>query len=81
MAGIHFAHTENSLPDTFEEAPLLHLLLRRIKRTVGLSSRRGLPVTMTLHQQLKEELVSAPDILPSDKLMLWSAFTLALNYL
>ena len=77
MAGIRFAHTENSLPDPFQEAPLLHLLLRGIKRTVGLTSRQRLPVTMTLLRQIKEELARAPDILPSDKLMLWSAFTLA----
>ena len=77
MAGIRFAHTENSLPDPFQEAPLLHLLLRGIKRTVGLTSRQRLPVTMTPLRQIKEELARAPDILPSDKLMLWSAFTLA----
>ena len=32
---------------------------------------------MTLLQQIKEELARAPDLLPSNKLMLWSAFTLA----
>ena len=74
MAGIRFAHTENSLPDPFLAAPLLHLLLRGIKRTLGLTSRQHLPITMTLLQQIKEELARAPDYLP---LMLWSAFTLA----
>ena len=77
LAGIRFAHTENSLPDPFQEAPLLRLLLRGIKRTVGLSSRQRLPITMSLLRQIKEELARAPDLLPSDKLMLWSAFTLA----
>ena len=77
LAGIRFAHTENSLPDPFQEAPLLHLLLRGIKRTVGLSSRQRLPITMSLLRQIKEELARASDLLPSDKLMLWSAFTLA----
>lgn len=77
MAGICFAQTENSLPDPFQEVPLLHLLLRGIKRTVGLTSRQRLPVTMALLRQIKEELARAPDFLPSDKLMLWSAFTLA----
>ena len=76
-AGIRFAHTENSLPDPFQEAPLLHLLLCGVKHTVGLSSRQRLPITMTLLWQIKEELARAPDFLPSDKLMLWSAFTLA----
>ena len=76
-AGIRFAHTENSLPDPFQEAPLLHLLLRGIKRIVGLSSHQRLPITMTLLQQIKEELARAPDCLPYDKLMLWLAFTLA----
>ena len=77
MAGIRFAHTENSLPDPFLAAPLLHLLLRGIKRTLGLTSRQRLPITMTLLRQIKEELARAPDYLPTDKLMLWSAFTLA----
>ena len=77
LAGIRFAHTENSLPDPFQEAPVLRLLLRGIKRTVGLSSRQRLPITMTLLRQIKEELARAPDFPPSDKLMLWSAFTLA----
>ena len=77
LAGIHFAHTENSLPDPFQEAPLLHLLLRGIKHTMGLSSHQRPPITMTLLPQTKEELARAPDFLPYDKLMLWSAFTLA----
>ena len=76
LAGIHFAHTEISLPDPFQEAPLLHLLLWGIKRTVGLSSRQRLPITMSLLRQIKDELARASDLLPSDKLMLWSAFTL-----
>ena len=77
LAGIRFVHIENSLPDPFQEAPLLHLLLRGIKRTVGLSSRQRLPITMTLPQQIKEELARVPDFLPYDKLMLWLALTLA----
>ena len=78
MAGIRYAHVENSLPDPFQDAPLLHLLLRGIKRSMGLSSRcRRLPITMALLRQLKDELRRAPDILPQDKLMLWSAFTIA----
>ena len=76
MAGIRFAHTENSLPDPFLAAPLLHLLLRGIKRTLGLTSRQRLPITMTLLRQIKEELARAPDYL---LLMLWSAFTLAFH--
>ena len=36
------------------------------------------PFPMTLHRQINEKLARAPDFLPSDKLMLWSAFTLAL---
>ena len=76
MASIRFFHIEN-LPDPFQDAPLLHLLLRGIKRSVGLSSKRRLPITMSLLRKLKIELAQAPDILPRDKLMLWSAFTLA----
>ena len=77
MAGIRFAHIENSLPDPFQDAPLLHLLLRGIKRSIGISSRRRLPITMVLLRRIKTELARAPDITPQDKLMLWSAFTLA----
>ena len=77
MAAIRFAHIENSLPDPFHDAPLLHLLLQGIKRSVGHSPRHHLPITMALLRRIKGQLASAPDILPSDKLMLWSAFTLA----
>ena len=77
LVGICFAHTENSLLDPFQEAPLLHLLLCDIKHTVGLFSSQWLPITLTLLWQIKEELARAPYFLPSDKLMLWSAFTLA----
>ena len=76
MAGIRFAHTENSLPDPFLAARLLHLLLSGIKHTLGLTSLQHLPITMTLLQQIKEELARAPDYL---LLMLWSAFTLAFH--
>ena len=38
-------------------------------------------VTMILLRQIKEEIARAPDFLPSDKLMLWSAFTLAYGFL
>ena len=77
MAGLYFIHIKNSLPDLFPSALLLHLLPRGIKCTVELSSHQHLPVTMSLLWQIKEELSPAPDFLPSDKLMLWWAFTLA----
>ena len=77
LAGIRFAHIENSLTDPFADAPLLHLLLRGIKRTNGLSSRRRLPITMSVMRQLKGALADDPQFAPQDKLMLWSAFTLA----
>jgi len=77
LAGIRFAHIENSLADPFADAPLLHLLLRGIKRTNGLSSRRRLPITMTVMRQLKGALAADPQFTSQDKLMLWSAFTLA----
>ena len=77
MAGIRFAHNENSLTDPFQDAPLLHLLLCGIKRGVGISSQRRLPITMALLRQIKTELAQAPDIFPHNKLMLCSAFTLA----
>ena len=77
MVGIRFAHIENSLPDPFQDAPLLKLLLRGIKRSVGITSQRRLPITIALLRQIKTEVARAPDILPEDKLRLWSAFTLA----
>ena len=77
LAGIRFTHIENSLVDPFADAPLLHLLLRGIKRTKGLSSCCRLPITMSVMRQLKGALASDPQITSRDKLMLWSAFTLA----
>ena len=63
--------------DPFADAPLLRLLLRGIKRTIGLSSRRRLPITMSVMRQLKGALADDLQIASQDKLMLWSAFTLA----
>ncbi|KAL9976443.1 hypothetical protein ACROYT_G013744 [Oculina patagonica] len=77
LAGIRYAHIENRLTDPFADAPLLHLLLRGIKRTNGLSSRRRLPITMSVMRQLKGALSADPQFASQDKLMLWSAFTLA----
>ena len=77
LAGIRFAHIENRLTDPFADAPLLHLLLRGIKRTNGLSYQRRLPINMSVMRQLKGALADDPQFAPQDKLMLWSAFTLA----
>ena len=77
LAKIRFAHIENSLTDPFADAPLLYLLLRGIKRTNVLSSRRRLPITMSVMRQLKGALADDPQFASQDKLMLWSAFTLA----
>ena len=63
--------------DPFADAPLLRLLLQGIKRTIGLSSRRRLPITMSVMRQLKGALADNLQIASQDKLMLWSAFTLA----
>lgn len=79
MAGLLFIHTKNSLPDPFSSAPLLHFLLLGIKCTMGLLSCQRFPVTMSLLRQIKEDLSHASDFWPSDKLMLWSAFTLAFH--
>ena len=77
LAGLRFAHIENSLADPFADAPPLHLLLRGIKHSNGLSSRRRLPITMSFVRQLKGALAADLQIPSQDKLMLWSAFTLA----
>ena len=63
--------------DPFADAPLLHFLLQRIKRTIGLSSHRRLPIIMSVMRQLKGALADDPQITSQDKLMLWSAYTLA----
>ena len=75
MAGLCFIYTENSILNPFSSAPHLHLFLRGIKHTMGLTSHQHLPVTMSLLRQIKEEVSHAPDFLQSDKLMLWSALT------
>lgn len=77
LAGIRFAHIENSLPTPLLMPPPLHLLLRGIKHTNGLFSRRRLPITMSVMHQLKGALADDPQFASQDKLMLWSAFTLA----
>lgn len=77
MTGLCFIYTENSILNPFSSAPHLHLFLRGIKHTMGLTSHQHLPVTMSLLRQIKEEVSHAPDFQQSDKLMLWSALTLA----
>ena len=77
LAAIGFAHIENRLTNPFADAPLLHLFLRGIKRTDGLSSRRRLPITMSAMRQLKGALAADHQFASQVKLMLWSAFTLA----
>ena len=54
MVGICHSHVEKSLPDPFQDAPLLHLLLCGSKSR--LSSQCHLPITMTLLHQLKDKL-------------------------
>ncbi|CAH3121108.1 unnamed protein product [Porites lobata] len=77
MTGLCFIYTENSILNPFSSAPHLHLFLCGIKHTMGLTSHQHLPVTMSLLRQIKEEVSHAPDFQQSDKLMLWSALTLA----
>ena len=62
MAAIPFTHIENSLSDPFQVAPLLHLLLREIKRSVGYSPRRRLPITMALPWRIKGQLATRTKI-------------------
>lgn len=45
--------------------------------TIGLNSHQCLPITITLVWQIKHEL--APDLLLSEKLMLWLVFTFAFH--
>ena len=59
LSSICFFHIDNNLSDPFWDAPLLHVLLQGIKCSVGLSSKRRLPITMTLLQKLKSELGQA----------------------
>lgn len=77
LAAVRFYHVENGFHDPFTNAPQLQLLLKGIKRTLGNHTHHRFPVTMAVLRQLKNQLVSATDLCPQDKLMLWSAFTLA----
>lgn len=51
-------------------------------QTIDTTSLRHLPITtsMSLLCQIRTELAKAPDILPPDKHMLWSAFTFGLPW-
>lgn len=55
----YMSHIENSLTDPFQDAPLLCLFLRGIKRSVGISSQHRLPITMALLRRIKTELARA----------------------
>ena len=77
LVGIRFAHIANSLADPFADAPLLRLLLLNIKWSIGLVSRRCLPVSMSVMHQLKGALADDSRIASQVKLTLWSAVTLA----
>ena len=73
MTGICFAHIVNGLPDPFQDA--LYFISSNKLWTPPLDA-----VFLSLchfFSQIKRELVKAPDILPPDEHMLWSAFTLA----
>ena len=69
LSGIWFSHIENSLADPFADAPLLHILLRGLKQTIGLSDHNRLPFTMAVMHQLKGAFADNPQIASQDKLI------------
>lgn len=75
LAGIRLTHLENSLADPFADAPLLHLLLQGIKRTLA-SPLVAIYLSPCQSCAIKGALADNPQIASQDKLMLWSAFTL-----
>ena len=77
LAGIRLLHIENHLPDPTTEAPLLRYLCIGIRRSTGDTRLKRHPITIPLLRSIKSELSRDPSLHPHDKLLYWSAFTLA----
>ena len=77
LAAILNMHVEAGYVGNDADHPLLHRTLQGIKRSIGDQTRIRLPITMTIMRQLKNAIRAHPQLHMSDKLMLWSAFTMA----
>ncbi len=72
---MRYKNTELGFSSDLQHMPLLHLLLRGVKRSKGeLVRPHRLPITLPIMKSLKEGLRRA-NYNEQDKIMLWSAFT------
>ena len=77
LAAVRYKNTELRFSSNFDKMPLLHLLVRGVKRSKGVLVRSNrLPITMPIMKSLKEALRSA-SFNEHDKLMVWASFTTA----
>jgi len=77
LAAIRYKNITLGFSADFQDMPLLHLLLKGIKRSKGdLVRPLRLPITLPIIKHLKEALRSSK-YNEQDKLMLWAAFTTA----
>ncbi|XP_077981140.1 integrase/recombinase xerD homolog [Glandiceps talaboti] len=77
ISAICHMHEEAGFANHITENVLLHRALQGIKRSSGEARRTRLPITISILRRLKGSLRTHPDLHPVDKLMLWSAFTIA----
>ena len=77
LAGIRLFHIENHFPDLTTEAPLLYYLCNGIRRCTGDKKLKRRPITISLLRSIKLELSRDFSLHPHDKLLYWTAFTLA----
>ncbi|XP_006822086.1 uncharacterized protein LOC102804103 [Saccoglossus kowalevskii] len=77
LAAIVSLNAETGHTEDIASNNMLRHVLQGIKHDHGNPIRPRLPITMTLMRKIKNALRSHPAIHVNDKLMLWSAFTLA----
>ena len=80
LSALRSLHIDRGWPDPLQSAPLTQRVLAGVKRVHGLHPRRQrLPVSRPTLVRLIEHLRTAPWLLPTDKLMLTAACTLAFH--
>ena len=80
LSAVRSLHIDRGWPDPLQLAPLTQRVLAGVKRVHGLHPRRQrLPVSRLTLVRLIEHLRTAPWLLPTDKLMLTAACTLAFH--
>lgn len=76
LAAIQNLHVEFNCNLNFADMPRLQNTLRGIKRTLGLSRRNRLPITLFILESIFK-LLTPSHCLDIDTVMLWAAFSLA----